>query len=144
MAKTAVRLDEGYRVQAQSRHHEWVIDEPVSDGGTDEAPSPSETVLGALGACVAITMKMYAQRKGWKLERVEIDLESNRLKKEDYPTYTGDALFVHEIQKRITLHGDLDDTQRRRLMEIGKKCPVSRMFTEPSFMDDILLETQPE
>ena len=144
MASTAVRLENGYQVEAQSRHHQWIIDEPVSEGGTDAAPTPSETVLGALGACVAITIKMYAERKGWKLDRVEIELENKRLKKEEYPAYTGDAPFVHHITKNIMLYGDLDDEQRRRLIEIGKKCPVSRLLTEPTFITDTLLEPQPE
>ncbi len=144
MAKTAVRLENGYRVEAQSRHHQWFIDEPTSEGGSDTAPSPTETVMGALGACVAITMKMYADRKGWKLDRVEIDLENKRLKKEEYPGYTGDSAFVHSITKRITLYGDLDHEQRQRLVEIGGKCPVSRMLTEPAFINDVLLEPQPE
>ncbi|MFN8375636.1 MAG: OsmC family protein [Anaerolineae bacterium] len=144
MAKTSVRLEQGYRAQAQSRHHQWVIDEPTSEGGTDTAPTPSETVMGALGACVAITIKMYAQRKGWKLERVEVDLENKRLKKEDYPAYTGDAPFVHEVTKRIALIGDLDDEQRERLLEIGTKCPVGRLITEPAFINDLLLENLSE
>jgi len=87
---------------------------------------------------------MYAQRKGWKLERVEVDLENKRLKKEDYPAYTGDAPFVHEVTKRIALIGDLDDEQRARLMEIGTKCPVSRLITEPAFINDMLLENLAE
>jgi putative redox protein len=144
MAKTSVRLEDGYRVQAQSRHHAWIIDEPTSDGGSDLAPSPSETLMGALGACVAITIKMYAERKGWKLERIEIALENKRLKKEDYPAYTGDALFVHDITKHIILHGELDDEQRERLLDIGRKCPVSRLITEPAFVSDMLVEALPE
>jgi putative redox protein len=144
MAKTSVRLENGYRVEAQSRDHQWVIDEPVSDGGTDSAPSPTETVMGALGACVEITIKMYADRKGWKLDRVEIDLENKRLKKEEYPAYTGDAPFVHHVTKNIVLYGELDDDQRHRLIEIGRKCPVSRLLTEPTFITDTLLEAQPE
>jgi putative redox protein len=144
MAKASVRLEQGYRVQAQSRHHAWVIDEPLNDGGTDTAPTPSETVMGALGACVAITIKMYAERKGWKLEHIEIALENKRVKKEDYPPYTGDAPFVHNITKQIILHGELDDEQRQRLLEIGRKCPVSRLLTEPAFITDLLVEALAE
>jgi putative redox protein len=145
MPKAVVQLNqEGYRATIQNRHHTWTIDEPLEKGGTDNAPTPTETAMGALGACVAITIKMYAERKGWKLDRVEVTCDFKRIKKEEYPAYSGDAPFVHVVTKQIVLHGALDNEQRERLMEIGLKCPVSRLMTEPTFVEDQLLEALPD
>jgi putative redox protein len=142
MAKTTVHLTTGYRTENVSRNLLWHTDEPVDAGGTDTAPTPMETLLGAVGGCVAITMKMYAARKGWALEKIEVELEHQRFKKEEYLRYEGDQPFVHEIIKRVTLHGDLNAEQRERLMEIGTKCPVSRLLIEPKVIIDELIEAE--
>ncbi|NWF70556.1 MAG: OsmC family protein [Chloroflexi bacterium] len=144
MPKTSVHLDQGLRATAQSRNHVWVADEPVSEGGSDIAPTPMEMMLGALGSCVAITIKLYAQRKSWPLEAVDVNVELKRVKKEEYPSYDGPAAFVHLITKQIALYGPLSAEQRERLMEIGTKCPVARVITDPSFITDELLETEPQ
>ncbi len=141
MTKATVRLDEGYKAVIQIRDHTLFADEPISDGGTNAGPTSKEYLLAALGACAAITMKMYAQRKQWPLEGVEIDLGTERFKVPDYPAYTGEGEFVHEFRQRIHLKGALSDEQKQRLIEIAGKCPVHRALTEPNYMIEQLVDS---
>lgn len=146
MAKVTTHMGSSYRTEIRMRDHLLIADEPIADGGGNEGPTPTELLLGALGGCVAITLKMYADRKGWPLEGVESSLENEKFKKEDYPTYTGDSLFVNEIRQQIVLHGPLTDEQREKLLEIAGKCPVSRLISGPTFIVKELLhgEALPE
>ncbi len=145
MAKATVRLGEGMKAVIQAREFTLVADEPEDGGGTNLGMTPKEMLLGALGACVAITVRMYAQRKRWALEGIEIDLSTERFKAPDYPAYSGAGDFVHEFRQQIVFKGDLTHEQRERLLEIAGKCPVHRALTEPNFMieelvDEILAE----
>jgi putative redox protein len=89
-----------------------------------------------------ITMQMYANRKGWPLEKAEVKLELERFNGSDYPAYKGDASFVHEIREDIVLHGSqLTDEQRERLLEISTKCPVRRVLANPTFFVESHQET---
>lgn len=133
MAAVTVKLDSGLKAVIQARNHTWYADEPVESGGSDSAPQPMEEMLGALGSCVAITVKGYANRKNWPLDKIDVYLNIERFKASEYPGYEGDAQFVHEIREKIVLHGPLDETQRARLMEIATKCPVRRVLTTPVF-----------
>jgi putative redox protein len=134
MAAVTVWTDKGLSAVATTRSHTWYADEPLEDGGTDSAPTPTEMMLGALGSCIVITIHLYANRKRWPLEKVEVHLEIERFNAGDYPAYRGDAQFIHEIREKVVLHGSqLDDDQRARLLEIGKKCPVRRVLANPTF-----------
>ncbi len=144
MSKATVTLQDGYRTTITSGHHITHADEPVADGGTDTAPSPTEMLMGALGSCIAMTMKMYAERKGWPLTGVDIALDFERFASKDYPAYTGTETFVHEIDENIVLHGPLSDDQKMRLLEIAKKCPVARVIELPTFWQQMLVEALPE
>jgi len=141
MTKATARLDSGYKTVIQVRNHTLIADEPVSDGGTDAGPSAKEYLLVALGACATITMKMYAERKKWPLEGIEIDLSTERYKTVDYPAFLGDGDFVHEFRQRIVIKGALSEEQKQRLLEIAGKCPVHRVLTEPSFMIETLVDS---
>ena len=115
-------------------------DEPIAAGGTNMGMAPTELLLGALGACAAITARLYAERKGWALEGVEVDASFEKFAKPDYPDYQGDSDWVNEFRQRITFTGDLTDDQRERLLEIAGKCPVHRILTTPNFMIEELAE----
>ncbi len=106
-----------YRTRVASRAHEFFVDEPGELNGGDTAQDPYETMLGALGACKAITVRMYAQRKGWDLREVRLDLEHSR------PNGRGKP---EQIDIVMRFEGDLDDDQRARLKEIANACPVQR------------------
>jgi putative redox protein len=136
MPKTTVEIRDGFKTTISSRDHVYHADEPAADGGSDAGPKPSEMLLGALGSCVAITLKMYAGRKGWPLEGVKIELDFERFRADEYDDYDGDQAFIHEFREGITLLGPLDDEQKARLMNIATKCPVRRAVELPAIFKD--------
>lgn len=140
MDKTTIRTKGAYRTDIQSRHHVWHADLPEQSGGEDSAPTPEEIILGALGSCMAQTAKLYAARKGWDLQDVDIELEIERFNGKDYDEYEGDELYVHEIRERVVLYGDLTDDQKERIMGIIKKCPVRRIVMTPTFFIESLVD----
>lgn len=142
MAKVVVRSGDGLSAVSTARNHSWVADETEATGGSNAGPEPPEMLLGALGSCIVITLKLYARRKQWPLEDVEVALDMERFNKADYPAYQGNAEIVHEIRKKITLRGPLDADQKQRLLEIGNKCPVSRVLLNPVFYVEELVEAE--
>ena len=143
MAHVTVRLTgEKYQTEMKARNHTWIADEPADSGGNDSGPMPTEIVLGALGACAAITARLYAERKGWPLEGVEVTLDSERFNKGDYPAYNGEAELVHQIRQAMVFRGPLTDDQKKRLMEIAARCPVHKLLTNPVFIVDELIKEE--
>ena len=118
---TTARIGAGYppyATQLVIGQHHVVADQPIDLGGGDTGPAPDEIVLAALGACTAITLRMYAQRKQWPLESVEVTL--------DYAERGRDKTV---IQRTVHLRGPLDDEQRERLLQVANACPVHRILT---------------
>ncbi len=115
-----------YTQVIQSGRHVWVADEPESIGGDDRGPTPYDLLLSALGTCTAITLRMYADRKRWPLERAEIALRHERVHAEDCDGCEKPGSMIERVHKQVRLVGELDDEQRDRLMEIADKCPVHR------------------
>lgn len=143
MSKAKVVLPkDGLQTTIVSGNHTYYADEPIEDGGTDTGPSPTQMAMGALGSCIAMTMRLYADRKGWSLDGVEIDLDFERFRAKDYPSYEGDQRYIHEITKKITLHGALTPEQKERIIEIGGMCPVHRLIASPSFFVEEVLEQE--
>lgn len=118
--------EKGFRSEIQSGVHRLVADEPKEMGGGDEGPGPYELLLASLGACKAITLRMYADRKGWFLGGVKVTLTHSRIHAKDCDDCESDKGQVDEIEVEIELNGDLTDEQRERLIEIAAKCPVHR------------------
>ena len=107
--------------------HRFIADEPHAVGGDDSGPTPYDLLLGALGTCTAMTMKMYADRKDWPLEGVSIHLTHDRDHAKDCDHCKDPKSKVQSIERTITLTGDgLDEEQRARLLEIADMCPVHR------------------
>jgi putative redox protein len=140
MPRVTVRLQDGLQAVITAGNHTWVSDEPIIDGGTDTGPSPTEMLLGSLGACMVMTARLYALRKKWPLEQVEVDVEYHKFNGADYPAYQGESPFVYEFREHVVFHGDLSDEQKARLAEISKKCPVRRILQSPAFF----VEKQPD
>jgi putative redox protein len=105
----------GYAAFARARGHEVRADEPVSAGGTDTGPRPTELLLAGLGSCTSITLRMYADRKGWDLGAISVQLTLHE---------NGDA---SRIDRRIAFSASLSAEQRGRLAEISEKTPVTKM-----------------
>lgn len=116
-----------YRSVVEAGTHRVIADEPAALGGGDEGMDPVAMLLGSLGSCTAITLRMYADRKGWPLEGVKIRLTLHRHKS---PEST-------RILTRLWLQGPLDGPQRTRLLEIAGRCPVHRILSHP-----VTVETQ--
>lgn len=108
-----------YLAEAKMRNHFAVIDEPVSVGGDDNAPTPVEYLLTAIGGCVSITLRMYAERKGWDLGEITVKVTQN----EELTSGGIKKTLVEEIsfEKEVT------EEQRTKLLEIAGKCPVAKM-----------------
>jgi putative redox protein len=102
-----------YRTTIDSAGHRLVADEPKSNGGANEGMAPYDLLLASLGACTAITLRMYADRKQWDLESLTVDLHYERHDKEE------------RITRKLHLRGKLDDEQRNRIAEIAERTPVT-------------------
>ncbi|MEQ9189836.1 MAG: alpha/beta fold hydrolase [Alphaproteobacteria bacterium] len=109
--------------------HRLRSDEPLSVGGDDSGPTPYDLLLAGLGACTSMTVRMYADRKEWPLQRVSIDLRHERIHAEDCAECESRDGKVDLIHRRIHIDGDLDEAQRERLLEIADRCPVHRTLT---------------
>ena len=133
-----------YQVQIQVGQHEWISDEPVGVGkGQDRGPNPTSLMLGALAACKLITVRMYADRKGWALEDVEIRLKHQKIRaEEDKEFQSPPEMKVDLIETEIEFYGDLSQEQKERLAEISNRCPVHRTFTSETIIRSRLGLTQ--
>lgn len=109
------------------RAHELVADEPKSVGGEDLGPTPYDYLLAGLGACTSMTLQMYAGRKAWPLEEARVRLRHRRLHGPDRNRCADDEeCRLDVVDREVELIGELDETQRARLMEIADRCPVHR------------------
>lgn len=111
-----------YKTKVYSGGHFIYADEPEDIGGTDEGLSPAALLLASLGSCTAITIRMYADRKGFNLEHIKIELAI--CKEEEMGKET-------TIKRKITFTGTLTDDERARLMLIADKCPIHKMLNNP-------------
>lgn len=121
-----VNSGEEYSTKAIAGNHVITGDEPLDHGGTDLGPTAHQYLLSALGMCIAITLRMYANRKKWKLDKVEV-----RLNMEKNPEDKGESTIIY---KQIELSGELDEEQRNRLMLISEKCPVHKTLSAPVYI----------
>jgi putative redox protein len=115
MPHVTVISEHKYLAQVVSGHHRLTSDEPVAMGGSDAGPGPYELLLASLGACSAITLRMYAGRKGWELGKITVGLRFGR-----------DEGGVEHIDRRLAFSKPLSDEQKSRLLEIAAKTPVTK------------------
>jgi putative redox protein len=115
-----------YTVSLMAGHHSLDADESVAAGGKDLGPAPHELLCAALGACTAITLRMYAQRKDWSLRGVHVEVDLHLQGKE------------RVITRRLSLVGELDETQRNRLADIAERTPVTLTLKQGATITTIL------
>lgn len=120
---------EALLAEIQAGAHTYFVDEPVAVGGQDRGPTPYDLLLSALGACTAITLRLYATQKKWPLEGIEVHLRHQRVHRLDCDKCESAGEMLEEVQKELVLHGPLTAEQRQRLHTISEKCPVQKTLT---------------
>ncbi len=118
--------DHKFAQNVYSDTHQWIADEPTRVGGADIGPDPYDHLLAALGTCTTMTMRMYANRKGWPVKHVSVELSHSRQHGEDCEACDEAHPQIDVISRQITIEGNLDAAQRQRIMEIADRCPVHR------------------
>lgn len=118
-----------FQQEIRAGRHSLIADEPLAQGGLNSGPTPYDLVLAGLGACTSMTLRMYADHKGLPLERVSVALKHSRIHAADCETCETKEGKVDRIERVLTLTGELDADQRKRLLEIADKCPVHRTLT---------------
>lgn len=136
MAEVLVTTRSGLTVDISARQHKLVGDEPLPEG-MDLGPGPYELLLSALGACTAMTVRMYAARRSWPLEGVDVRLVHERVHARDCADCETRDVMLDKVTKELTLRGPLEEAQRARLVEISERCPVQRTLQR-----SVTIETQ--
>lgn len=114
-----VLTNKNYLAEVKTRNHFLTIDEPVASGGDNNGPTPVEYLLTAIGGCVSITLRMYAERKGWNVGKITV----NVFQKEKQ---TSDGIKKW-LEEDISFENEITEDQRKRLLVIAGKCPVAKM-----------------
>lgn len=116
---TAIIGKDHYKTQLLIPGHKLIADEAVDVGGTGLGPGPGEFLLISLASCTAITLRMYADRKKWPVEKISVEVGSERL--------NNTTVFL----RHIYLEGELNEEQRKRMLQIANSCPVHKTLTGP-------------
>ncbi|HUF39539.1 MAG TPA: OsmC family protein [Anaerolineales bacterium] len=118
-----------FQVRIKAGRHEYIADEPL-DIGDDAGPDPYSLLLSSLAACTIMTVQMYARRKNWPLESVELSLSTQKIHAKDCEDCESDPnAKVDVIERRIRFIGELSSAQIERLTEMASKCPIHRTLT---------------
>jgi putative redox protein len=112
-----------YKTELTARSHNLIGDEPIEVGGQDLGPRPGDFIRMALASCTAITLRMYANRKNWDVKKISVQVSN--------VAFDGKTTYATHIE----IFGNLDDDQRKRLMQIAKLCPVHKTLTNPIEID---------
>lgn len=123
MVRTGKR---GFQTEIIAGGHRLLADEPVAVGGSDTGPNPYDYLVASLGACTSMTLRMYADRKGWPLQAATVRLRHQKVHAEDCKECEAQSGTVDVIEREIELEGDLDRDQRERFLQIADRCPVHR------------------
>jgi len=132
-------LGAGTRVELRARGFTWVGDEPVTVGGTDAGPSPYELLLGSLAACIAATLRVYANHKRIGLSAVDVELGFDRVHADDCADCDERTEgWIDRVQTAVTIHGTFDEAQRKRLEQVARRCPVHKTLAKGmTILDDV-------
>lgn len=146
MSEVRVKLAtaEGFRCRISARHHELLADEPRGAGGADEGPSPYELLLASLGACTAMTLRLYIERKQLAITEIEVLLAFDRIHAEDCESCTEERRErneeIQQISRLIYVTGEVTEEQRQRLLYIAGRCPVHvTLHSQPHVEDAVIV-----
>lgn len=131
--QTLVRIGEKvdkFTTQIKMGKHHLIADEPTSAGGNDYGPSPYDLLTASLGACTAMTLRMYADHKGIELDEVLVHLQHEKIHSEDADLNKRRSSKVDHIERTIELEGNLTEKQRQRMIEIADRCPVHKTLSQ--------------
>lgn len=126
-----------YTSEIKTPFHHLLADEPKDVGGDNLGPTPYDLLMASLGTCTVMTLKMYAERKGWDLKEIVTYLDHDKVHKEDSEDFEKKGSKVSRFTRNLEIKGDLDDEMKGKLLEIANKCPVHRTLHE-----DIIIETK--
>jgi putative redox protein len=132
----------GLRQEVEAGSHHWVADEPTSVGGTGEGPTPYDLLLGALGSCTSMTLRLYADRRKWPLEGVVVRLRHQRVHRDDCINCEKQDASIERVERTLELKGPLSDEQRNRLLEIAERCPVHQTLQHKMDVRTTLVATR--
>lgn len=125
--KVMVRIGtDRFTTEVKVGKHSLLADEPTSVGGKDLGPTPYDLLMAAVGTCTAITLRMYADRKQWPVESIDVHLDHMKIHTTDCKDCDNASARIDHIEKSIEIKGDLDEKQINRLLQIADKCPVHR------------------
>jgi putative redox protein len=124
--------EDGFSTAMKVGRHYLMADEPEEFGGRDFGPSPYEWISAGLSACTVMTLQLYAKRKGWPLENVQVHTSHNKTHAEDCKQCEQDGSKIDSFELRIKLEGNLSEDQISRLLEIAHRCPVHKTLAAPA------------
>jgi uncharacterized OsmC-like protein len=115
-----------YVTEIKAGGHGLIADEPLSAGGTDQGPNPYDLLISGLGSCTSMTLRMYADRKGWDLQEVRVHLQHDKIHSIDCNNCENTSGKIDQIERKIELIGNLSSEEKQRLLEIADRCPVHK------------------
>ena len=131
-------FDDDFTTQLKLGNHYSKADEPIRVGGHDYGPTPYELLAGSLSACTAMTLQMYAKRKGWKIDNVEVHTSYSKDHAVDCDNCEDPNNQIDTFTREIKIEGDFDEKQRARLLQIADKCPVHKsLLTETQIVSTL-------
>jgi uncharacterized OsmC-like protein len=133
--RVVARTGAALRTEVTANVHHLVADEPVGVGGTGAGPTPYDYLLVALGSCTAMTLRLYADHKGWPMESATVRLSHQKVHARDCEECETKDGKIDHIGLEIELAGQLEEPQRRRLLEIAEMCPVHRTLEAAVVME---------
>ncbi len=122
--------EEGFTTQIKAGRHFLIADEPVSFGGEDFGPTPYDLLSAGLASCTSMTIQMYARRKKWPVGVVETHVEHSKTHALDCEDCESTSAKIDTFHRKISLSGDLDESQLTRILQIADKCPVHKTLHE--------------
>lgn len=141
--RVKLNLEEGFRARITAGKHTIIADEPESAGGKDEGPSPYDLLLSALGACTAMTLRLYIERKRLPITDVEVLLTFDRIHIDDCETCSDEdratKTEIQHISRLIYVTGEVSEEQRQRLLYIAGRCPVHITLHSNPHVDDVVI-----